>query len=73
MTTGKTTALTIQIFVTKVIDVSAFEYAVWNCHNFSCKEQASFNFLAAVIVCSDFGAQEKKICHCLYFSPIYLQ
>ena len=73
MTTGKTTALTIQTFVTKVIDVSAFEYAVWNCHNFSCKEQASFNFLAAVIVCSDFGAQEKKICHCLYFSPIYLQ
>ena len=52
-------------------DVSDFEYAVWNCHNFSCKEQASFNFLAAVIVCNDFG--EKKICHCLYFFPIYLQ
>ena len=34
--------------------------------------QASFNFMAAVTVCSDFGAQEKKICHCFHFSPFYL-
>ena len=33
-------------------------------HSFSSKEQASFNFMAAVTVCSDFGAQENKICHC---------
>ena len=25
--------------------------------------------MAAVTVDSDFGAQEKKICHCFYFSP----
>ena len=26
--------------------------------------QVSFNFMAAVTICSDFGAQENKICHC---------
>ena len=29
------------------------------------KEQVSFNFMTAVSVCSDFGAQENKICHYL--------
>ena len=28
-----------------------------------------FNFLAAVTICSDFGAQANKICHSFYFSP----
>ena len=28
--------------------------------------------MAAVTICSDFGAQEKKICHCFHFFPIYL-
>ena len=32
----------------------------WSCHCFSSKEQASFNFMAAVTICSDFGAQENK-------------
>ena len=41
-------------------NVSAFQYAVQVCHSFSSKEQASFNFMAAVTVCSDFGAQENK-------------
>ena len=36
-------------------------------------EQVSFNFMAAVTVCSDFEAQENKICHCFHFSSIYLQ
>ena len=42
------------------------------CHNFSSKERASFSFKAAVSVCSDFGAQENKICHCFHFFPFYL-
>ena len=29
----------------------------------------SFNFIAAITICSNFGAQEKKICHCLHFFP----
>ena len=41
-------------------------------HSFSPKEQTSFNFMAAVIACSDFGAQGNKICHCFHFSPMYL-
>ena len=30
----------------------------------------SFNFVAAVTIFSDFGAQENKICQCFHFSPI---
>ena len=29
----------------------------------------TFHFTAIVIICSDFGAQENKICHCFHFSP----
>ena len=32
----------------------------------------SANFVAAVTVGSDFGAQENKICHCFHFFPFYL-
>ena len=56
MTTGKTIAFTIHTFVGKV--VFAFLCVVWVCHSFSSKEQASFNFMAAVTIHSDFGAQE---------------
>ena len=35
------------------------------------EEQASLNFMVAVTVCSDSGAQENKICHCFH-SSIYL-
>ena len=30
------------------------------------------NSLAAVAICSDFGAQENKVCHCFHCFPIYL-
>ena len=39
---------------------------------FFSKEQASFNFMAAVTLCSDFEAQENKVCHCFHCFPIYL-
>ena len=32
----------------------------------------SFNFMAAVTICSDFGAQENKVYHCFHCFPIYL-
>ena len=41
-------------------DVSAFKNAVKVFRSFSSKKQVSFNFVAAVTVCSDFGAQEDK-------------
>ena len=36
------------------------------------KEQASFNFMAAITICSDLGAQKNKISHCFHCFPIYL-
>ena len=46
--------------------------SVYVCHSFSSKEQVSFNFMAAVTICSAFGAQENKICHCFHFFPFCL-
>ena len=31
-----------------------------------------FNFVAAVIICGDFGAQKNKFSHCFHCFPIYL-
>ena len=47
-----------------------FIYDYWKNHSFPSKKQVSFNFMAAVIIHSDSGAQEKKICPCFHFSPI---
>ena len=69
MTTGKTIALTRWTFLG---NVSALKYALQVGHTFSSKEQASFNFLAAVTICSNFGDQENKVCHCFHCLPFYL-
>ena len=68
MTAGKTVALTIRPFVGKVMSL-LFNTLVYICHSFPFKEQASFNFMAAVTIHSDFGAREKKLCHCFHFFP----
>ena len=52
-------------------DVSAFEYTVYVCHSFSSKEQASFNFMAVVAICSDFGAQENSLSLFPIFSHLF--
>ena len=36
------------------------KYSVQVCHSFSSKEQVSFNIMAAVTICSDFGAPQNK-------------
>ena len=41
-------------------NIYAFSYAVLVCHSFLSKVHVSFNFMAAVTICSDFGAQENK-------------
>ena len=73
MTTGKIIALTIQTLVGKVM--SLLFNTVSRCVvAFILRRQASLNFMAAVTVCCDFGAQENKICHCFHFSPsIYMK
>ena len=58
MTTGKTIALTRRTFVSKVMSLCFLICYVG--HSFSAKEQASFNFMAAVTICSDSGAQKIK-------------
>ena len=70
MTAGKTTALTRQIFVSRVMSLL---------FNTLCRFVIAFlvrckrlNFMAVVTVHSDFGAQENKIRHCFYFFPFYL-
>ena len=62
MTTGKTIALTRQTFVGKVMSHTV-------CHNFSSKEQASFNFTSAVMVCSDFWSPRKESLSLFPLSP----
>ena len=81
MTTGKTIALTRQTFVGKVISLLfnmlsrlAITFLPRSKHLlfiylFIYLFFASFNFMAAITICSDFGAQENKVCHCF---PIYL-
>ena len=68
MTTGKIIALTIWTFVGKVMSLLFYTLSKVS-HSFPSKEQASFNFMAAVTVSSNFGAQENKVCHCFHFFP----
>ena len=59
MTTEKTIALTSWTFVSKVM--SLLFNMLYRFVSLSSKEQVSFNFMAAVIICRDFGAQEKFV------------
>ena len=70
MTTGKTIDLTRWTFVGKVMSLL---FNMLSRLVISSKEQASFNFMAALTICSDFGAQKNKVCHCFHRLPIYLQ
>ena len=65
VTCGKTIALTRWTSVGKVMSL-LFNMLSKVGHSFSSKEQASFNFMTAVTIHSDFGAQENKICHCFH-------
>ena len=67
MTTGNTVALTRWTFVGKVISLLLICYL--DGHSFFSKEQASFNFMAAFTIHSDFGAQENKVFHCFRRFP----
>ena len=72
MIIGKTIGLTRQIFVSKVTSLlfnmlSRFVIA------FLPRSKRLLNFMAAVTICSDFGAQENKVCHCFHCFPIYLK
>ena len=57
MITGKAIALTIWIFAGKVISLLLNTLSRF-AHSFSSKEQASFNFLASVTICSDWNPRK---------------
>ena len=64
MTTGKTIALSMLVFVSKVMSLFFKTLS-----SFSSKEQGSFNFMAVVTLLGNFGAQENKVCHCFHCFP----
>ena len=71
MTTGKTTALTRRIFVDKVMSL-LFNMLSRLVITFLPRRKLlilSFNFMAAITICSDFGAPQNKVSHCF---SIYL-
>ena len=70
MTTGKTIALTIWTFVSKVMSL-LFSMLSRLVIAFL-QRSKHLNFMDAVTICSDFGTQENKICHCFHCFPIYL-
>ena len=61
MTTEKTIALTRRTFVGKVMSLLL--------NMLSRLVQASFNFMAAITICSDFGAPKNKVCTVSTVSP----
>ena len=67
MTTGKTIALTRQMFVSKVMSL-VFKALSWIFIAFLPRSKHR-NFMATVTICSDFGAQENKISHVSTASP----
>ena len=72
ITTGKNIVLTLRTFVGKVMSLLFNMLSRFVIAFLPRSKQASFNFMAAVTICSDFGAQENKICHCFHSFPIYL-
>ena len=77
MTTRKTIALTRWTFVGKVISL-LFNMLSRLVITFLPRSKhllfiylASFNFMAAVTICSDFGAQKNKVCQCPLFPHLF--
>ena len=70
MTTGKTIPLTRRTFVGKIM--SLFFNMLSRLVIAFLSRSKCLNFMASVTICSDFGAQENKVCHCFHCFPIYL-
>ena len=70
MTTGKTTALTRRTFVGKVMSL-LFNMLSRLVITFLPRSK-HLNFMAAITICSDFGAPKNKVSYCFHCFPIYL-
>ena len=71
LTTRKTIALTVWIFVTKVMSLLSNMLSRFVIDFLPRNKHLLISWLA-VAIHSDFGAQENKICHCFNFFPFYL-
>ena len=69
MAIGRAIALTRQTFVGREMSLPFICCLVD--HSFSSKEQASFNFMATMNICSDFRAPKNKVWHCFHCFPMY--
>ena len=69
MTIGRSIALTIQTSVSKV-KFLFFNMLSTLIITLLPRSKRLLNFMAAVTICSDFGAQENKVCHCFHCFPI---
>ena len=69
MTTGKTIALTRWTFVGKVMSL-LFNMLSRLVITFLPRNK-SFYFMAAVTICSEFGAPQNKVCHCFLFLHLF--
>ena len=67
--TGKTIALTIQTFVTKVMSLLFNMLSRFVTAFLPRSKHLLISWLQSP---PDFGAQENKICYCFHFSPLYL-
>ena len=68
MTTGKNIVLTRWTFVDKVMPPF---FKMLSRLVITFLQGESFNFMAAITICSDFGAQKNKVSHCFHCLPIY--
>ena len=71
VTTGKITALARWTFVRKVMSL-LFNMLSRLVITFLPRSKCLFHFKATVITCSDSGALQNKVCHCIHCFPIYL-
>ena len=71
MTAGKTIALTRWIFVGQVMSL-LFNMLPGLVITFLPRSRRLLNFMAAITICSDLGAQKNKVWHCFHCFPIYL-
>ena len=75
MTSENTIAVTMWTFVGKVLSLlfkTLTRFVIAFLPRSQCLLISWLQSPSAVTVCSDFEAQEKKICHCFHFFPFYL-
>ena len=72
MTTGKTIALTRWTFVGKVMSLLLNTLSRLVITFLPRSKRLLISSMAAITICSDFGAQKNKVNHCFHCFPIYL-